>query len=76
VLGFVNAIARDRGKPQRWLVTSGGGNDAIAVAGPEAALRDLVARGLLPAAPPSGSVEASGAHEQRLLDRITGDAGP
>jgi hypothetical protein len=76
VLGFVNAIARDRGKPQRWLVTSGGGNDAIAVGGPETALRDLVARGLLPAAPPTRSVEDSRAREQRLIDRLTGDAAP
>jgi hypothetical protein len=76
VLGFVNAIARDRGKAQRWLVSSGGGNDAIAVAGPEAALRELVGRGLLPAAPPTRSVEDSRAREQRLIDRITDDATP
>jgi hypothetical protein len=75
VVGLVNAIARDRGKAQRWLLGAADGDDAIAVGGPEAALRDLVARDLLPLAERTGSGQAGHTSEQ-LLDPITDDAVP
>ncbi|MCY1083792.1 hypothetical protein [Archangium lansingense] len=52
LLDFLNALAQDRGRGERWVLFDTDGEACVVVAGPAAALEALQARGLIPETSP------------------------
>jgi hypothetical protein len=69
-LGFLNAIARERGSDVRWMALATGDQMAHVAAGPAAALSALVAEGLLDAGEADEARTSGRLVEQQVIDAL------